>query len=124
MADPKRYFIRNKRNDKPPTSFHSSLSQFVSEENVSEPSIHNRKLNLSCVYSEIGTLLGSTDAEIEESDAVNKIFKVCFTLLHTFLGYLKQVEQGSRTENLVIADVVYLSQKSLKISDVSVFDSR
>lgn len=107
-----------------PNLLHSPLSQYVPEETNFRSPILNRHLNLSCVFSEIGILLNSTVTEIEQSTVVEKIFNVSFALLHTFLTYLKQVEQTSRTEELIQRDVVYLNEKSLRVFDVSVFDGR
>lgn len=125
IAKPEIYFTRNKRNDKP-TEFviHRHVSQFLANENQLEPVTHNKKLNLSCIFVEIRNLLNDTAIEIEYSKAVQKIFNVSFALLHTFLVYLKQLEQNCSSEDIIYADVVYLRQKSMRVSDFSIFDGR
>lgn len=120
-----KYYINNKRNNKQTTLFHSPLSQFVCEDSTPEPDVRNAKLNLSCASSEISLLLRSTGNELEKSGAVLKILNLSLALLHAFLAYLNQVEQSCRTEDLIQADVVYLTQKkSVNISAVSVFEGR
>lgn len=124
VAEQEKYFVGSKKSDKPAALYRSPLSQFSSDESEPVQFTHNAKLNLSSVSSEIGSLFCSRAADIERSPSVHKIVNVSLALLHTFLAHLKQVELSCKTEDLIHADVVYLKQKPLTGSDVSVFEGK